>query len=284
MLEEVALVKILVIHNNERDRLAYLVPQLEALARDLTTAGHATSVQLVGSDIDFVKERDVSHNFANRFRRALDAASMYCSCAVDGPNPMSRHRLVPYYVKKVAEHVRKYKRSVRIEQEVVSKHVYCLRETALSQEPALVLENDAIVHEQTKSGLLAVLNYLKSIDSTEGRYYVDLAGGGDRKEILKSWCFESKHGCKDFTLTDAPGLTLHALPRMTTNTVGGYLISPLLAAELFDFFLTKRPFVGIDWSFNLFAAQPKNATNVLCIHTTPTLFIHGSASGPWRAW
>jgi hypothetical protein len=88
-----------------------------------------------------------------------------------------------------------------------------------------------------------------------------------------------KIGRKNIHLDDAPWLTLHELPRIVGNAVGGYLVSPELAADLFEFTMSTRTYIPPDWALNIFAAHPENRRNFLCIHTTPTLFEHGSSTG-----
>lgn len=62
------MIKILVIHNNGRDRLAYLAPRLLRLIDGLRAAGTRASLQLVGPDFDLIAQNRFDHNFINRFR------------------------------------------------------------------------------------------------------------------------------------------------------------------------------------------------------------------------
>lgn len=276
-------VKILVVHNNERDRLAYLTPRLRHLIEGLKAAGTGASLQLVGPDVDLIAENRFDDDFPNRLRRAIEASSMFYSAAVDNPRLTWRHKRLLQYARHFAVHLMRYRRSIRIEQEVLYAHAFCWRESVRAGEQAIVLESDAIVHEHTLAGLLAILKYLQSSCASTARHYVDLAGGCDRDRTLSSWCFKNEYGCKDIEMSvGGRKLILHKLPRLTPNTVGGYLISPALAADLLTFVQDTRPMLPPDWALNRFAARGRDA-DVLCIHTSPTLFSQGSSVGAYRS-
>jgi len=278
------MIKILVIHNNERDRLAYLTPRLHRLIEGLQAAGKPASLQFVGPDVDLIAENRFDHNFPNRFRRAVEASSMYCAAAIDDPRRPSRTQPLIRYVSDFATHLISYRRSIRIEQEVLYAHAFCWRESIHLDRPVIVLESDALVNEHTLAGLLAVLNYLQSSCGAKAKYYVDLAGGCDRDLILSSWCFKKEYGCEDVEITtDKLTLILHKLPRLTTNTVGGYLVSPRLAADLLTFVQNARPMLPPDWALNRFASRRTRNAGVLCIHTSPTLFVHGSSTPTYQS-
>jgi hypothetical protein len=278
------MVKILVVHNNERNRLAYLTPQLHHLIEGLKAAGTSASLQLVGPSVDLIAENRFDHNFPNRLRRAIEASSMFYSAAIDDPRLTSQNKRLLQYARHFAVHLARYRRSIRIEQEVLYAHAFCWRESIRAGEQAIVLESDAIVNEHTLAGLLAILKYLRSSCAPTARHYVDLAGGCDRDRTLSSWCFKTEYGCKDIEITiDRRKLILHKLPRLTANTVGGYLVSPALAADLLTFVQDTRPMLPPDWALNRFAVRRERDADVLCIHTSPTLFTQGSSVGAYRS-
>src|SRR5690348_11613765 len=205
------MIRIFVVHNWEETRLAYLVPRLEDLALGLSAAGYPASVDLVGPDIDLIKRHWTRHNWVNRARRAYFAARMFCDGAMNDPRIEHREWLPRYFVHRFHELLMKYERSVRMEQEVYFAHTHARREAATTGEYALILESDAVLTDQTLPGMVALLNFVRQ-NRTE-RVYVDLAGGCDRKEILHSWSFEERYGCRNVEVV--PGLVLHILPRFT---------------------------------------------------------------------
>jgi len=273
------MIQLFVIHNNEQDRLSYLLPKLEDLVRSLNQAGRTASLELVGSEIDLVQQNRYRHTFLNKLRRGIDASAMSFFYFLDKPEHASRMKDFLRSCRDSFKYFFCYPRSVRIEQEVLLKHVYCWRKSSKARVPAIILESDAIVHPFTNQGLLALLDYLEGRSREDERYYVDLAGGCDRRAIFNSWCFESKHGCRDVALQTTPEICVHLLPRLTTNTVGGYLISSTLAGDLFNSVLKRRPMLAPDWAINIFTAASKRIRFALCMHTTPTLFTQGSTSG-----
>lgn len=278
------MIKILVVHNNERDRLAYLTPRLDQLIEGLKAEGTSASLQLVGPDVDLIAENRFDHNFQNRLRRAIEASSMFYSAAIEDLSPASRSERLLRYARNFTTHVVRYNRSIRIEQEVLYAHAFCWRESIRLGMQVIVLESDAIVNEHTLAGLLAILKYLQSSHGTWPKHYVDLAGGCDRERILSSWCFKNEYGCEDSEITiGQKKLILHKLPRLTTNTVGGYLVSPHLAADLLTFVQSTRPMLPPDWALNRFASRHGRDADVLCIHTSPTLFTQGSSVGAYRS-
>jgi hypothetical protein len=272
------MMKIFVIHNNESDRLAYLMPRLSHLIAGLKTAGTSASLQLVGPDVDLIAENRVEDNRSNRFLRFIEAGLMYYFAAVQDPRGALRKEYLRAF-----EALFSYRRSIRIEQEVLYAHAFCWREITRCREPAIILESDAIANDHTLTGLLATLDYLQSPSRATEKYYVDLAGGCDRNHILNSWCFNDEYGCIDIEIVvGKQKLILHKLPRLTTNTVGGYLVSPSLAADFMSFVQNVRPMLPPDWALNRFASRLAQ-DEVLCIHTSPALFMQGSSVGAYQS-
>lgn len=278
------MIKILLIHNNEPDRLAYLTPRLLHLIDGLEAAGRPASLQLVGPDVEMITKNRSNHNFFNRLRRAIEASSMFYSAALDDPRAARHNALLLRYARDLKSHLISYTRSIRIEQEVLYAHAFCWSESISLDKPVIVLESDALVNEHTLAGLLTIMNYLQSSCGKKTKYYVDLAGGCCRDLIINNWCFKNEYGCEEIDIIiNKMTLTLHKLPRLTTNTVGGYLVSPRLAADLLTFVQNTRPMLPPDWAVNRFAWRHRRDDDVLCIHTSPTLFMHGSSTGAYRS-
>lgn len=278
------MITILVIHNNERDRLAYLTPRLNRLTEGLQAAGRPASLQLVGPDVDLIAENQFSDNFLNRFRRLMEASSMFYSSAINDPRYISLTDRLLRYGRGFATHAISYRRSIRVEQEVLYAHAFCWRESIRLDSPVIVLESDALVNTHTLAALLVILSYLQSSCRTRDKYYIDLAGGCNRDLILSSWCFEKEYGCENVEITsNKMKLILHKLPRLATNTVGGYLVSPRLAADFLSFVQNTHTILPPDWALHRFALRHGRHADILCIHTSPTLFAHGSSTRAYRS-
>jgi hypothetical protein len=275
------MIQIFVIHNNEQDRLRYLLPEVRDLLDGLNQAGRAASLELVGPEADLIRENQYRDSLVNKIRRGMDASSMSFFYSFDKPVHSQLAKEFVRGCRRSFDYFFRYRRSVRIEQEVLYAHAHCWRKSSESQTPALVLESDAILRPFTKHGLLALLDYIDNNSWQDERYYVDLAGGCDRGAIFNSWCFESEYGCRNFALQVAPEIRTHLLPRLTANTVGGYLISAALAGDLFSSVMAQKPMLPPDWAIMAFAASSERVRSSLCLHTTPTLFTQGSSSGEY---
>lgn len=274
------MVAVLVVHNNESDRLAYLRPKLDSLSIEMGARGWAMELHLVGPDSDLIVANRAAPSLANRVKRAYETALMFGAFSANDPRVRSTIESARVFLRQLWEHLFHYGRSILIEQEVLYAHAYCWRESLRRREPVIVLESDAIFHEHSATGLVAILEHLASVG--HGHYYVDLAGGCDRREILNSWCFEAAYGCESRPLSLDPPIEMLSLPRLTGNTVGGYVIGPELASELLDFVERARPMLPPDWAMNLFCVM-RRPRAPLCIHTTPTIFSQGSSIGAYRS-
>lgn len=277
------MIEIFVVHNNEQERLRYLLPKLRGLIESLKQVGKAASLELVGPDAELIRKNPYRNTFANRIRRGIDASSMSFFYSFDKPVHSSPAKDFARACRTSFDYFFRYRRSVRIEQEVLYAHAHCWRKSSESRLPALVLESDAILRPFTKHGLLALLDHIEGNSWQDERYYVDLAGGCDRRAIFNSWCFESEYGCRNFALPVIPEIRTHLLPRLTANTVGGYLVSAALAGELFRLVMKRKPMLPPDWAIMAFAASSERVRSSVCLHTTPTLFTQGSSSGEYRS-
>jgi hypothetical protein len=275
------MIRIFVVHNNEQERLRYLLPKLRDLLDGLNQAGKAASLELVGPDADLIRQNQYRDSFVNKIRRGMDASSMSFFYAFDKPGLSSPAKELVRGCRRSFDYLFRHRRSVRIEQEVLYAHAHCWRKSSESKMPALVLESDAVLRPFTKHGLLALLDHIESNSWQGEKYYVDLAGGCDRGAIFNSWCFESEYGCRNDDLQVTPEIRTHLLPRLTANTVGGYLVSAALASELFSNVMTQKPVLPPDWAIMAFAASSESVRSSLCLHTTPTLFTQGSSSGEY---
>jgi hypothetical protein len=274
------MIRIFVVHNNEGDRLSYLGPRLSQLIDALQAAGHEASLEMIGPNVDLIRENPIADTFLNRLRRAKDASDMFDLAAAAAPERAAPSARIKAYLRCFAQHVLSYRRSIRIEQEVLFAHAFCWRACAGGDDLALVLESDALFREETLGGVIALLDFLHDALQAKQKIYVDLAGGCDRDAILYSWAFKPEHGCEVRPLPGAPATTLLIPGRLVGNTVGGYFMSPALAAEIYAYVMKARPMLPPDWAFNLYAAR---ARGVLCVHTSPTLFAQGSSAGAYQS-
>ena len=121
-----SMLQISVVHNNEEDRLGYIIPKLEELVKELYNAGHLASLTLVGPDTPLVRSHVTSHTWLTRARRAAYAARMYTDAKMDDPRAIKRRSYVPLLLNSFRHQLVSYKRSVRIEQEIHFAHASCL--------------------------------------------------------------------------------------------------------------------------------------------------------------
>jgi hypothetical protein len=139
----------------------------------------------------------------------------------------------------------------------------------------LVLESDAVWID-IKSDLVA--NYIDyTLRSTPA--YVNLAGGLDF-ELL---------GVDSLRLNDDHISLDNAVffSRPVTNTSCAYAINQPMAKQLLDH-LEVHPdleSLGIDWLINsTFIETVTKGIEVICLHASPPVLLHGSISGNFKSW
>lgn len=139
------------------------------------------------------------------------------------------------------------------------KHIYALRKIQKLNSPALILEDDLIMKENTLELIEQAFELCtKSFD------YVDLGGGCNLSPSEDELC---NSNYKNFALLSTP----------RSRTSAGYMISPKAAAILAD---EMTPFVmPTGWQFNYLFQK----YNFKVAWSHPPAFIHGSQSNYYKS-
>lgn len=143
--------KVLIIHNEESERLAYLVPRAEELARNIESVAGSCALELIGP-----KERHgslVPDTLSNRLRRALDAARLFAVMERRSPSPNGTFLKLAIGLRTFAQQVAS-RRSLTIEQDTVRGHAECWKRIAEDGDSAIVMENDVVFRSDSASKLV----------------------------------------------------------------------------------------------------------------------------------
>jgi hypothetical protein len=138
-----------------------------------------------------------------------------------------------------------------------------------SADVLLALEDDAVFLPDSLHRLAALLARVKT--NIADPVYVDLAGGFPLRKIV---------GVSTGS-EDSAGLTAFDVP--FTNTTCGYLVTRPLVISMLEQ-LTWRPElrdVGIDWLMNELMMRAHLVMPIICLHSDPPLFNHGSLTGAY---
>ncbi len=275
--------KIFIIHNEEPERLNYLIPQAEGLAKAFRTGAGPCAVELIGPDERNRRENLVPNTFSNRLRRARDAARLFAEMDRSAPSPNSpiRKTMIGW---RMFKEMMTYERPLTIEQDVVTGHAECWKRITREGGSAIVMENDAIFRNDSAGKLIKLIAWLKQNGHDEKPFYVDLAGGCDRHKILNAWCFEKKFGGKKLDIEGFKDTTVFLLPKLANNTACAYYINAQLTQKIYAWYKSYQPKVGVDWTVMLWAAIGKNTEEITCIHCEPPILIHGSVAGEYIPW
>jgi len=276
------MIAICVIHNEEQDRLAYLRPRLPQLVQALAADSHQLEVRYVGPDASGMADRVPLDTQENRCRRAFDLATANVS-NWDPRRPESRSGKMRAWFEIYFKTLEEYRRSVRIEQEVLEAHKFCWATCVDLNDFTIVLESDAKFRVDSSYVLSVLLRFIRSTYQPSHPLYVDLAGGCDPRVIFGSWNFQVAFGCRTFSLPNCALVRFHQLKRWTGNTVGGYLLSPGLARLLLEEAKARPVMLPADWAINLFAIRNQAIDDATCIHSTPTIFTQGSLDGSYAS-
>lgn len=276
--------KIFIIHNEEPERLNYLVPRAERLTRAFQSVAGSCALELIGPEERRRKEKLVPNTLSNRLRRARDAARLFAELKRSTPAPNGPLRKMKIGLRVFIEMI-SYKRLLTMEQDVVTGHAECWKRIAEEGGSAIVMENDAVFREDSAAKLVDLTAWLKKDEHDAKPFYIDLAGGCDRHEILNAWCFEEKYGGKRLNIEGFEDTTtVFLLPRLTGNTACAYYINANFAQKLYAWYKSYQPMVGVDWTIMLWGAVGKDLDEVTCIHSEPPILVHGSVTGDYQPW
>jgi hypothetical protein len=275
--------KILVIHNEEHERLNYLIPQAEDLTKAFQSVAGSCALELVGPEERGRNENLVPNTWSNRLRRARDAARLFAEAERSTPAPNGPLRKTRIGLRRFIEMI-SYQRPITVEQDVMTGHAECWRRIAGEGDFGIIMESDTVFREDSTAKLINLTTWLKKDERHRKPFYIDLAGGCDRRQILNAWCFEEEYGGKRLNIEGLEDTTVFLLPKLTNNTGCAYYISADFAHNLYTWFENYRPMMSADWTTMLWAAIGKNVGEITCIHSEPPILVHGSVTGEYQPW
>jgi hypothetical protein len=262
------------IHNNNTERNAYIRPRLVELQTRLSVRVEAELLevahqpQIKPQGLPMAILRDVIY-------QALDRDWLRYR---HQPSFLPRH--IASYLRSSLKPGRYsrgggWRRSSAIEMMVTDKHIRAWTTFLETGADFLIcFEDDAVFKDdsiQRVADLLATLAHNYPGEPV----YVDLAGGF-RLEELRIDKLESRRDAS-FRYYSKP----------VTNTACTYLMSRPLVAHFHDT-LTRRPWlrlISVDWMMNkLFMLIEKGGIQCHCMHADPTIFKHGSTTGEYACW
>jgi len=255
-----------IIHNNETERLAHLVPHIAAMCENLGPDWHVTRSEF------FHQPTVKAHTFTKTYIRIVMHGLLNRRWAV--------HRRMPEDVcslATIAAHgirvVREWRRASAIEMIVTAKHVAAWHAFLNSEgDYLIVMESDAVFLDSSQQRMQQCL---ASIPPPDRILYVDLAGGLGKQDLRVDRIIEREYN--GFTYFEAP----------CTNTACVYLVSQA-AVRSFCATLHHFPYFrwfGIDSMINaIMMDHVKREQSILCMHANPPIFKHGSFTGEYDAW
>lgn len=162
-----------------------------------------------------------------------------------------------------------------VESIVAAKHIAAWRLAQKFDGYTLIFEDDALFDEEAVDRFARLFDTIRSDMDFYENIYWDFAGGIDEVAIFGEPCVVSD----DIVYID------FSIP--TTNTACAYLISQKLALNLCHTVDAKPYFVQapVDWLINgVFMKLSGQGARIICRHTNPPIFQHGSQLGEFRAW
>jgi hypothetical protein len=258
----VSSISIAVIHNQDPQRLAHILPASRALADRVGATLFEVYEQPAVKTPSFFFElyRQAVYWKLNRdLERSRGIAPIptvrsILSIAIRTPGRMSK----------------RVRRSTAILIILTSKHVRAWESfIAGGDDYLVVLEDDALFQADTADRFCAMLDTLAGRDLSR-LLYVDLAGGVSSKALGVSALINGKgDGFIHFT-------------RPVTNTTCGYLISRATAQHFYRIMASRPRFrcLGTDWVINgLMIRALAEGSQFDCRHSSPPMFQHGSLTG-----
>ncbi len=273
--------KIFILHNNETERLEYLKPKAELLASALSPFFRHCSVELIG-DNEICDIPKLASTWWYLLRRANDSACVYAHSHRKKGLPNTTRKWIKLWSIKFWAMLQSGNRCFAKEQAVSAMHVTCWKRTAEGNEPAIILESDAVFPDDSIDKIVSITKWLQQQGEKGNSFYLDLAGGFNIRHILNAWCFRDELGCKRLQIEGMNGVKAYAISKLTTNTVCGYYLSKEVAAELYRWWITEKPVVVVDWALQIFSLRAR-FQDLLCIHFEPTVLLHGSCDGRYAS-
>ncbi|HON82097.1 MAG TPA: hypothetical protein PLN56_07340 [Methanoregulaceae archaeon] len=161
-----------------------------------------------------------------------------------------------------------------IETVVTDKHIRSWNAFSETNcEYLICFEDDIVFKDNSIQKLENILEFVKN--QKDRLIYIDLAGGCNLED-LKISNLEIRHD--DY---------FRYYTKPVTNTACAYLINKPLINIFLDNILRKPHLrlIGIDWMINkLFININPDRNTFFCVHSDPSIFLHGTKSGEYKSW
>lgn len=267
------LITIALIHNNEAERLEYLVPKIKELKQEIE--------KHLLIEVDFYEVKTKPHIYNMCFKDTLIKEYLFWRLYRDWVT-YRRYKNVPLpldvcvFLGKMmlkAYNITKWKQNTYREAQIINEHLRAMNHALdVDSDYIIILESDAIFKENSSCRLIDLIRKIET--KSERNIYVDLAGGCS-KELLKVDRLQCGH--HDGFLEYSKGVT---------NCACGILMNRRQIQTFASLLLTipYHRYISIDWMYNLlFIEQKKRMIISLCYHTEPPIFNHGSLDGTYES-
>jgi hypothetical protein len=264
------------VHNNNKERLLYIKPQIDSLILDLKKKNEVSFFEIswqanlkpinlyIGILRDLIyrklnREWSNYREIKNRFL-LLDVVSFI-------------YNFIKKYIFK-PELSQKWFKSSMVEILVTDKHIRGFSIALDSNvDYLLVFEDDTVFLENSIEKLSGLFSSLEI--NNDLPIYIDLAGGFEINQLY----------IDKLKLKEDSNFVYYTKP--VTNTACCYLVNKK-QIEIFCSHIVKNPFLrylSIDHLINkLFIIQSMDKSSSFCKHASPTFFNHGSVTGQFKPW
>lgn len=259
------------IHNNDKERITYIKPQIQNLFLELQKKytvefeefSYQPELAPVSLKIALLKDFmywKIERNW-NTYKKTKNVPIFKDLISF-------LKRIILKYLFDV-NLLKKWKLRCAIEMYLTNKHIQSFKKVLEKKIDYLIcFEDDTIFNSDSTEKILGTLDTLKK--DSEDLVYIDLAGG----------CNIDTLGYETLKIKMDNKFIYYSKP--VTNTTCGYLINKNQIIDL-NYTLTRSPllqYLNIDWFFNcLFTKTYTKNKKYDCRHSHPSFFKHGSAIG-----
>ena len=264
---------LVLIHNNDQQRLAYIKPKLRELCLLLKVEGYNAFIyepdyrpEKAPSDVSTtLRQQHLYQNLGKEWRKYR---------RVQNGNPISK------YLDLVNEFSISNQRRLRTTRDMIvaRNHYLGWRQGVKSgADFVITFEDDVLFKEDSHSRISGLI---RQANNGHWCFYADLAGGLEERDLqIRNLLSEAKGSfmCKGYKHYKKP----------VTNTACCYLINKQLSQEFVRIYGENKDelkLLGADWLMNaLFLKINFTVNPCYCVHADPTVFVHGSMAGAYQA-
>lgn len=265
------------VHNNNKDRLDAIRPNIELLSSALLKDYHVERVECG------YQPMIISHNLWLCIKRDLIYLNL--------EREWSKYRLIamPTGIKHVYRLIRLllkwigFKKSIRLRKQrssaietiVTDKHIRSWDAFLESKcDFLIVVEDDAFFKSDSIDKLMTGVQLAATSVQKDVYLHMDFAGGCSISELkISHLLVGKKKGYIEYK-------------KIVTNTACAYLLNRVIV-EQFKSSLTRHPsyrLIGVDWMMNKLLIESDGILPAKCFHSDPPALDHGSVTGVFQAW